>query len=79
MSRNLSPAEPRTLAVNCAATLIPATDPSSATNRISLILMLVSPASADFNCSAKELGLAFPLGNARTNLANCPCWRLGEK
>jgi hypothetical protein len=35
--------------------------------------MLVSPASADFNCSASAEALAFPLGNARTNRANCAC------
>src|SRR5229473_3054568 len=28
--------------------------------------MLVSPASADFNCSARAVGLELPLGNART-------------
>jgi hypothetical protein len=41
--------------------------------------MLVSPASADFNCSASEDGLAFPLGKARTNRANCGCVSVGEK
>jgi hypothetical protein len=41
--------------------------------------MLVSPASALFNCSASEDGLAFPLGNARTNRANCACDSPGEK
>src|SRR5579859_5424771 len=41
--------------------------------------MLVSPASADFNCSAKEEGLALPLGKARTNRASCGWVRVGEK
>src|SRR5258707_15121128 len=41
--------------------------------------MLVSPASAVFNCSAREEGLAFPLGKARTNRANCGCVRVVEK
>jgi hypothetical protein len=41
--------------------------------------MLGSPASALFNCSASELGFAFPLGNARTNRANCGCVKLGAK
>jgi hypothetical protein len=59
--------------------LIPATELSSATNRISLILILVSPASAAFNCSASELGFAFPLGKARTNREKCACVVFGEK
>jgi len=78
-SLNLSPAAPRTFCVSCAATLMPATEESSATYRISLTLMLVSPASALFNCSAREDGLAFPLGKARTNRANCGCVSVGEK
>src|SRR6266849_1556712 len=41
--------------------------------------MLVSPARAVFNCSAREDGLAFPLGKARTNRANCGCVIVGEK
>src|SRR5215470_14064508 len=32
--------------------------------------MLVSPASAAFNCSAREAGFAFPVGKARTKRAN---------
>ena len=79
MSRSLSPPAPSALAVNCAATLIPATEPSSATNRISLMRMLVSPASAVFNCSASWLGLALPLGNARTNRENCGCVKFFAK
>ena len=79
MSRNLSPPAPSALAVNCAATLIPATELSSATKRISLILMLVSPASAVFSCSASWLGFALPLGNARTKRANCGCVRFFAK
>src|SRR5882762_721395 len=78
-SLNLSPAAPSTFCVSCAATLMPATEASSATYRISFTLMLVSPASAVFNCSASEEGLAFPLGKARTNRANCGCVRVGEK
>ena len=79
MSRSLSPPAPSALAVSCAATLIPATELSSATNRISLILMLVSPAIAAFNCSASWLGFALPLGNARTNRENCGCVRFFAK
>jgi len=75
----LSPPAPNTLAVNCAATLIPATELSSATNRISLILILVSPAIAVFNCSASWLGFAEPLGNARTKRENCDCVRFFAK
>ena len=41
--------------------------------------MLVSPPSAVFNCSASAEGFAFPLGNARTNRANCACVNPGEK
>jgi hypothetical protein len=41
--------------------------------------MLVSPASADFSCSAREEGFALPLGKARTNRANCGCVKVGEK
>src|SRR6202035_5083743 len=41
--------------------------------------MLVSPASADFNCSASEVGLALPLGNARTKRASWGCVSVGEK
>jgi hypothetical protein len=41
--------------------------------------MVVSPASADFNCSANMLGLLFPLGNARTNRAKAFCVVVGEK
>jgi hypothetical protein len=41
--------------------------------------MLLSPASADFSCSARELGLAFPLGNARTKRENCACVVFGAK
>src|SRR5205809_3975064 len=41
--------------------------------------MLVSPASAVFNCSAREEGFAFPLGKARTNRANCGCVSVGAK
>jgi hypothetical protein len=41
--------------------------------------MLLSPASADFSCSARELGLALPLGNARTNRAKLLCVVLFEK
>ena len=79
MSLSLSDWLPSILAVNCAATFIPAVEPSSATYRISLIRMLLSPASADFNCSASELGLALPLGNARTNRAKLPCVVFWEK
>ena len=79
MSRNLSPWLPSILAVNCAATLIPATDPSSATNRISLIFMAVSPASAVFSCSARAVAFAPLLGNARTKRENCACVVFGAK
>jgi len=41
--------------------------------------MLVSPASADFNCSANDVGLELPLGNARTKRASCGCVKVGEK
>jgi len=41
--------------------------------------MLLSPASAAFNCSASMLGLLFPLGKARTNRAKLLCVVLGEK
>jgi hypothetical protein len=41
--------------------------------------MLVSPASADFNCSARAVGLVLPLGNARTNRASCGCVSVGAK
>jgi hypothetical protein len=41
--------------------------------------MLVSPPIAVFNCSASAEGFAFPLGNARTNRANCACDTPGEK
>lgn len=41
--------------------------------------MLVSPPIAVFNCSASADGFAFPLGNARTNRANCACDTPGEK
>lgn len=41
--------------------------------------MLVSPPIAVFNCSASAEGFAFPLGNARTNRANCACVTPGEK
>jgi hypothetical protein len=41
--------------------------------------MLVSPASACFNCSASEEGFELPLGNARTKRANCGCVSVGAK
>lgn len=41
--------------------------------------MLVSPASADFSCSANEVGLELPLGNARTKRASWGCVKVGEK
>jgi hypothetical protein len=41
--------------------------------------MLVSPPIAVFNCSASADGFAFPLGNARTNRANCACVSPVEK
>src|SRR5258706_4929343 len=78
-SRNLSPCAPSAFAVSCAATLIPATEESSATYRISFTLILVSPASACFNCSASEEGFELPLGNARTKRANCGCVSVGAK
>jgi len=50
---DLSPCAPSTFDVNCAATFIPATELSSATNRISLMRMLGSPAIAVFKLFGK--------------------------
>jgi hypothetical protein len=41
--------------------------------------MLVSPASADFNCSANDVGFELPLGNARTKRASCGWVKVGAK